>query len=835
MPYISGVNLLPGTGEFTYDTVAYRGARVTEPAITGVNLYNANGAGIVTDFSVAIDQLEAAHPDCETVSLVVTWFGDTTSAGTCRIYPSTTYIGGAFQVWNGAAYVTDYWRCSGLSQFSAGLIPLSQTNGRFNYGGTPSDQSVVRAIQNLKARGFRVVFYPFILMDIAGSFPWRGRITHSPDKTAAAATAVATFLGSAVPANFTQDAVNLTVNYLGGGSTDWTFRRMILHYANLCVIAGGVDLFVIGSELRGLETIRGPAWTKAGVTGGDGKVTWDYPFVEGLKTLADDVRGIFDAAGLTKNLTTRKNLISYAADWSSWMGWQHPGEDGQWPHLDQLYGHSSIDLVCFDNYLPLSDWTTNATGQLDVIHWSDPKPSGAWPPSAATMNGLGLTGTPTLHSKAYLKANIEGGEKFHWYYDDGANLGRGLDPTGTGLQISRPQTDRLDQSRKAFAANQELLANKQLRWWWNNPHKAIYDTGAGWVPQGNPTKWVAQAKPVAFTEYGFATVNRATNQPNVFYDPKSSESFTPYWSTWNPSTGGTYTPVSDDQLAELALRAVYEYWFADTPSRNEASGGGVVMLEQAFCSVWNWDARPFPAFPALTNVWGDAQNWRAGLSLPGKRSFAELLPSASVITYPLPWPIDSRGRPIRAAQTDLHLESLSRSGGQSVTGQEQIVASPAGRWVGRMILPAMDAVTLRNWRAFVAKMRGRYGSALIPVCEADRRPFPLGGPAITVTAAAAPINATSLVLTVTTGSAIIEGHLFSIAGRLYNVMQSIPAGGGVYNVDISPWLRAAISAGTACEFTNPTCLMRFATDAEGKLDLMAGIIAHPEINLVEAF
>ena len=56
---------------------------------------------------------------------------------------------------------------------------------------------------------------------------------------------------------------------------------MILHYANLCVVAGGVDLFLLGSEFRGLETIRGPAWTKAGTTGGDGKVTWDYPFVAG--------------------------------------------------------------------------------------------------------------------------------------------------------------------------------------------------------------------------------------------------------------------------------------------------------------------------------------------------------------------------------------------------------------------------------------------------------------------------------------------------------------------------------------------------------------------------
>ena len=75
---------------------------------------------------------------------------------------------------------------------------------------------------------------------------------------------------------------------------------MILHYANLCAIAGGVDLFVIGSELRGLEIIRGPGWTKAGTTDGSGNAIWDYPFVAGLKTLATDVRSDFDGAGLTR-------------------------------------------------------------------------------------------------------------------------------------------------------------------------------------------------------------------------------------------------------------------------------------------------------------------------------------------------------------------------------------------------------------------------------------------------------------------------------------------------------------------------------------------------------
>ena len=42
----------------------------------------------------------------------------------------------------------------------------------------------MRCIQDLKSRGFKVIFYPFLLMTAAG-LPWRGRITYSPDVSSA--------------------------------------------------------------------------------------------------------------------------------------------------------------------------------------------------------------------------------------------------------------------------------------------------------------------------------------------------------------------------------------------------------------------------------------------------------------------------------------------------------------------------------------------------------------------------------------------------------------------------------------------------------------------------
>ena len=608
-----GVNLLPASGEWVYDTIPHRSQQVVQSAPVVQNL-NAAPGGIRTDYSIAIDTLQATYPGCKTVSLVVAWFGNSTDVAQCAIYPATTYIGGVSQALSGGAWTNDPWRCSGLTQASAGLIPLSQSGGSYIYGGTPSDPSVVRCIRDLKARGLRVTFYPFILMDAPG-YPWRGRIGFAgTDISAAATSAVAAFLGGASTSQFSRDTSNLTVGY-SGSPTDWTFRRMILHYANLCVVAGGVDLFLIGSELRGLETIRGPGWTKAGMTQSDGTVTWDYPFVAGLAQLASDVRSVFDAAGLASDAAGLHNLIAYSADWSTWMGFQHPGANGQWPHLDQLYASAAIDLVSFDNYLPLSDWTSGAGG-LDAASWAATAPT-TWPATAATMNGLGLSGPPQLASKPYLKANIEGGEKFSWFYSDGTNLGRGFDPNGSALQISRPEGDRLAQSRSPYYAGQQILANKMLRWWWSNPHQAVYDAGdgQGWVPRGPSTKWVAQSKSIAFAEYGFPTCDRCTNQPNVFYDPKSSESYTPYWSAWQPADGGGYRPVQDDTLASLAREAIVEYWTSDGHNTNSATG--LPMIQTAFMCAWNWDARPFPAFPT-SGFWGDCGNWRAGTWIGGK-------------------------------------------------------------------------------------------------------------------------------------------------------------------------------------------------------------------------
>jgi hypothetical protein len=615
-PTVTGVHLLPSTGEFAYDTISAVGLQRGSSGLSSATILNffSSSPGAPTDYTNAITQFQAEHPECTTVSLVIAWFFNSEDASSCNIYPSTNFILGEIEQWSGGAFAPMNWKVSGLTeQDFPGLIPLPSLPGSTNfvYGGTPSDPSVVRCIRDLKSRGFKVVFYPFLLGTSAG-FPWRGRITSPGDLTQTATNDVATFMGNAGVGDFQRDTTNLTVAYTGAaGLFDWTYRRMILHYANLCTVAGGVNLFVIGSELRGLEILRGPGWTKAGTTSGSGNAAWDYPMAAQLNILANDVRKTFDSAGLTKNLGALTNLLTYSADWSSWMGWQHTGANGQWPHLDQLWANSNIDFVSFDNYMPLSDWTTG-DGGLDAENWKEPKFSGTWPPSPTQLNGLGLSGPPTIYSLPYLKGNIEGGQYFDYFYNDSDNGGRGLDPHGTDLQVSLPEGDRLTQARNQYFPQQEILANKQLRWWWNNDHQAIYDDGDGhgFAPHGPQTEWTPNSKSIITLEYGFAACDKSTNQPNVFFDPKSTESLTAYWSIWDPANELGYLPRRDDTIQSMALEAVYEYWNVDG---NNETVGGLPMLNWNFCCVWNTDARPFPTFPILNSAWGDAGNWPQGL------------------------------------------------------------------------------------------------------------------------------------------------------------------------------------------------------------------------------
>jgi hypothetical protein len=509
---LKGVCLIPGAGEFVYATEAVlRREGLTRTASESV--HNSEGR---PDLMVALDQLQAQLPAVEHVTLVVAWFGTDLRCGLCQIKPGV----------EGAAKDTLplTWSVAGVERADAHLISLK--DGAPAYGGTPADTVVLQAIAELKRRGLKVTLYPFILMDTPPgqpAYPWRGRIAceAGDDGTTAATAQVEAFFDG-----------------------EWGLRRMVLHQAALAVQAGGVDSFIIGSELRGLTTTRG--------AGGA------YPAVDKLKSLAADVRAVLGAS--TK--------LGYAADWSEYFGHQPADGSGHAVfHLDPLWADPNIDFVGVDWYPPVTDWREGEDHRDAEAGFLGP------------------------HDPAYLRAGLTGGADFDWYY---------ASPADRDTQVRTPISDGAHGEAWMFRA-------KDLLSWWSQPH---HDRPGG-VRSATPTAWVPMSKPIRLTEFGCPAVDKGANSPNLFIDPKSSESFLPPYSTGE----------RDDFGQRRYLEAVLAW--LDEPGANPVSPlYGGPMVEAA--SAWCWDARPFPDFPARADVWTDGGNWLLGHWLTGRTGIAPL-------------------------------------------------------------------------------------------------------------------------------------------------------------------------------------------------------------------
>ncbi|PRY90143.1 baseplate multidomain protein megatron [Donghicola tyrosinivorans] len=547
---VGAVALIPGTGEYSLATTpVHYGAGNGRSLSANVNSYSGR-----SDLATSTLALVQEAPDCKAVSLVVSWFGNDLRCGECRIRP-------VVEQKNHEGSVP--WQVAGLNRASAGAVPL--LDGNPVYGGTPSDASIIEAIQHLKARGQEVMFYPFILMEqLAGNslpdpwgdgeqaaLPWRGRISlsvapdrvGSPDQTAAADAEVAAFFGNASLGDFAISGSDVVYS----GPEEWSLRRMTLHYANLCKAAGGVDAFCIGSELRGLTQIRGAA---------------GFPAVEALRQLARDVRTVLGP-------DTR---ISYAADWSEYFGYQpQDGSGDSYFHLDSLWADEAIDFIGIDNYMPLADWR-EGTDHLDAS-WG------------------------SLYDLGYLKANIEGGEGYDWYY-----------PSSAARDAQKRQKITDDQHGEPW-----VWRNKDIRGWWSNLHHERI----GGTRQEQPTDWQPFSKPIVFTEIGCAAIDKGPNQPNKFIDTKSSESALPH-----------YSSGQRDEFAQMQyLRAMRDYWSdaANNPTSPVYDGP---MLDADRMFIWAWDARPYPAFPNCGELWSDAENYKRGHWLNGRTGHRAL---ASVV------------------------------------------------------------------------------------------------------------------------------------------------------------------------------------------------------------
>ena len=124
--------LVPGTGEYALATEPVRFRRGKGDSAV-LNVHNDRG---LPDLMASLDQLAAELPNAESVSLVVTWFGDDLRCDRCTLRP---------KVEQGEDDGDPMpWVVSGLARAAAPVV--SRLDGRPIFGGTPADASVVQAI-----------------------------------------------------------------------------------------------------------------------------------------------------------------------------------------------------------------------------------------------------------------------------------------------------------------------------------------------------------------------------------------------------------------------------------------------------------------------------------------------------------------------------------------------------------------------------------------------------------------------------------------------------------------------------------------------------------------
>ncbi len=556
---VKGVALMPGTGEYTL-------ARDQMNYTKGKGrswAANMNSPSGLSDLVASTRALRRELPGCEAASLIVSWFGSDLRCNACQIRPKV--------VRGDVEGDTMPWQVAGQTRSAAQKVKL--VDERPVYGGTPADGSVVQAIRHLRSQGKRVMFYPFILMDqltdngLADPWsdaehqphlPWRGRITLSKAPGREGSPDKTAAANTQVAKFFGTAKASDFV--IGDGEVTYHGPQ---EWGLRRFILHYAALCAAAGDVNSF-CIGSEMRALTQIRGASG-----FPAVAQLRSLAAEVRALLGP----------NTKIGYAADWSEYYGYQpDDGSGDRYFHLDPLWADENIDFVGIDNYMPLSDWR-DGDDHLDAA-----------------------AGARSIYDLKYLQSNIEGGEGYDWYY-------RGSDQSDA--QIRTPIED-------ADHGEPWVWRYKDLRNWWSKPHHERING----VRRPNRTAWKPKSKPIWFTELGCAAIDKGTNQPNKFIDPKSSESKYPKYSNG----------LRDDLMQVQYLRAVLGYWNA--PGKNPMSdvyGRRMIDLTNAY--VWAWDARPYPTFPNLRGLWSDGANYARGHWLNGRSGSRTLASVVAEICY----------------------------------------------------------------------------------------------------------------------------------------------------------------------------------------------------------
>jgi hypothetical protein len=203
------------------------------------------------------------------------------------------------------------------------------------------------------------------------------------------------------------------------------------------------------------------------------------------------------------------------------------------------------------------------------------------------------------------------------------------------------------------------------------------------------------------------------------------------------------------------------------------------------------------------------------------------------------------------------IDARTRSGGETISGREQVVTSNLGRWVAQLTVPLHTPAKIRAMRSLLARLDGRTnavrvgpcdcrnGNRLIPVVgdipysdrafHTDGAGFMQGGIAPTI-AAAVPAGATTIrILNGSTVLPVLEGSFLGLGGYLYVVVGVDPEPGEETVLDIRPKLRAGAAEGAPVEWCRARAPMRLSADDSGAFELQLARTGTASLDLVEVW
>ena len=294
---IRGINFSPCAGEYIYDCIIqYKAGEQFDPdeleTVEGIwYKINENNNSRISDGLLSLNQFFEEFKNCEWFAPQIAFFGNSLNCAECTIEPRIefNYFPTGYPIFTKP---DEYSIGNKWNRYNTKMLGKN-SNGSFRFnGGTTSDSSILGFFKELKSRNKKTIFHPKILMDI-DNIPSSKLITGNCFD---------------IKSFFTK-----TNGY----------NEYIKHYAAL--LKDYIDVFLIGSELYGLTSIRDE--------------NNNFPAIEELIKLAKDIKEI-----LGPNV-----LMSYAADYK-----EYHNIDG-WYALDELWSNKNIDFIGINAYFPITN------------------------------------------------------------------------------------------------------------------------------------------------------------------------------------------------------------------------------------------------------------------------------------------------------------------------------------------------------------------------------------------------------------------------------------------------------------------------------------------------